>query len=51
MIRESIYRLLVEWQTVEDHMIGFRNSADFQTWRGLVGEYFAAPPVVTHTHR
>lgn len=45
----SIYRLVVEWETVENHMIGFRSSADFQTWRGLVGTYFAAPPVVTHT--
>ncbi|MGC1560195.1 MAG: antibiotic biosynthesis monooxygenase, partial [Bradyrhizobium sp.] len=22
---------------------------DFQAWRGLVGQYFAAPPEVEHT--
>ena len=26
------YRLLVEWDTVDDHMVHFRDSAAFQTW-------------------
>lgn len=44
----SVYRLRVLWETVEDHMVGFRSSEDFQGWRALVGGYFAAPPAVTH---
>ena len=28
----GIYRLVVGWETVEDHAVGFRYSADFQTW-------------------
>jgi heme-degrading monooxygenase HmoA len=44
------YRLVVKWETVENHMVDFRNSEDFQAWRGLVGAYFAAPPAVEHTY-
>jgi quinol monooxygenase YgiN len=43
------YKLIVTWETVEDHMVHFRNSADFQEWRRLVGPHFAAPPQVVHT--
>jgi len=42
------YRLLVDWDTVEDHMVHFRDSADFQEWRRLVGDCFEQAPVVTH---
>ncbi|GAB4210680.1 MAG: antibiotic biosynthesis monooxygenase [Synechococcales cyanobacterium] len=42
------YLLLVQWQSVEDHMVGFRNSADFGEWRRILGPFFAAPPVVEH---
>ncbi|MFL6719280.1 MAG: antibiotic biosynthesis monooxygenase family protein [Burkholderiaceae bacterium] len=42
------YALVVGWQTVEDHTVHFRNSADFQEWRRLAGPYFAEPPKVQH---
>jgi quinol monooxygenase YgiN len=42
------YHLVVGWQTVDDHMVTFRNSADFQEWRRLVGGHFALPPKVEH---
>ncbi|MEN3278223.1 MAG: hypothetical protein V7631_4013 [Massilia sp.] len=42
------YRLLVRWQTLEDHTVHFRGSEDFQAWRGLVGHCFDGAPVVTH---
>jgi quinol monooxygenase YgiN len=45
------YRLFVEWATVEDHTVGFRNSPDFQEWRKLVGHCFAAPPDVEHVQQ
>ena len=44
------YRLFVKWDTVENHTVDFRGSADFQEWRKLVGHCFASPPVVEHTH-
>ena len=43
------YLLLVQWETIEDHMVHFRESEDFQTWRSLTGPCFEKPPVVTHT--
>jgi len=46
----SRYRLVVDWETVEDHTVHFRGSENFQEWRRLVGPHFASPPVVEHTH-
>jgi heme-degrading monooxygenase HmoA len=43
------YRLLVDWATLEDHTVHFRGSADFQSWRALVGHCFAEAPQVVHT--
>ena len=42
------YRLVVQWETLEDHTVRFRGSPDFQEWRRLVGGHFAAAPVVEH---
>jgi heme-degrading monooxygenase HmoA len=42
------YRLFVQWETLENHTKDFRESADFQEWRKLVGDCFAAPPDVEH---
>jgi heme-degrading monooxygenase HmoA len=44
----SRYRLLVGWETLEDHTVDFRNSDDFQTWRGLVSQCFDGAPEVGH---
>jgi heme-degrading monooxygenase HmoA len=45
----SRYRLIVGWETVENHMVDFRDSPAFQQWRALVGATFASPPRVEHT--
>ncbi|MCG6876990.1 MAG: antibiotic biosynthesis monooxygenase [Betaproteobacteria bacterium] len=42
------YVLLVRWDSVESHMEGFRNSADFKEWRDLIGSYFEVAPEVEH---
>ena len=42
------YRLFVRWDTVENHTVDFRGSADFQEWRKLVGQCFESPPNVEH---
>jgi heme-degrading monooxygenase HmoA len=44
----SRYRLFVQWDTVENHTVDFRGSADFQEWRKLVAHCFAQPPQVEH---
>ena len=46
--KPSRYRLVVQWETIENHTKDFRESADFQEWRKLVGHCFASSPVVGH---
>ena len=42
------YILMIWWDTLEDHTVGFRQSPLFAQWRAIVGPFFAAPPVVEH---
>ena len=42
------YVLLIRWESLEAHTIGFRGSELFKEWRGLIGEFFENPPVVQH---
>jgi heme-degrading monooxygenase HmoA len=46
--KPSRYRLFVGWETVENHTVDFRGSADFQEWRKHVVHCFASPPEVEH---
>lgn len=46
--RPDVYLLALEWETVEDHTVGFRESDLFVQWRALIGPFFAKPPVVEH---
>jgi quinol monooxygenase YgiN len=45
----SSYNLRVQWDTVDDHMKVFRESAGFARWRELAGPYFVQTPMVEHT--
>jgi heme-degrading monooxygenase HmoA len=42
------YLLMIYWDTLEDHTVGFRQSDAFAQWRAIVGPFFAQPPVVEH---
>lgn len=42
------YELLIGWDDVDAHMVGFRGSPLFGEWRALVGDYFTEPPAVQH---
>lgn len=44
----SRFRLIVEWDELEDHTVGFRNSGAFTEWRRIVSPYFASLPEVEH---
>lgn len=44
----SRYRLVVDWETLEDHTVGFRQSEGFSAWRALAAPFFAAPPSIEH---
>ncbi|MFM2057094.1 MAG: hypothetical protein RLY71_1479 [Pseudomonadota bacterium] len=42
------YLLLLEWETLEDHTVGFRGSAAYSQWRNIVADFFIQPPFVEH---
>jgi heme-degrading monooxygenase HmoA len=42
------YMLLVRWQTLEDHKIGFRQSSQYQEWRKLLHHFYDPFPTVLH---
>lgn len=42
------YLLLVEWETVEAHTVGFRRSAAYQDWRRLLHPFYDPFPTVEH---
>ena len=44
----SRFVLLVEWDSVAAHRENFRETDRFARWRGLIGPYFASPPMVEH---
>ena len=44
----SRYLLLIYWETLENHMVDFRESPLFTEWRAIVGPFFAGPPTVEH---
>ena len=45
---ESRYLLLVQWETLEDHTVGFRGSAEYQLWRELLHHFYDPFPTVEH---
>ena len=42
------YLLLVRWDTLEDHTIGFRGSPEYQEWRALLHHFYDPFPTVEH---
>jgi heme-degrading monooxygenase HmoA len=42
------YILLVNWQTLEDHTVGFRGSEQYQEWRRLLHHFYDPFPEVEH---
>jgi heme-degrading monooxygenase HmoA len=42
------YMLLVRWQTVEHHEVGFRKSSQYQEWRKLLHHFYDPFPTVLH---
>ncbi|KQM82956.1 antibiotic biosynthesis monooxygenase [Agromyces sp. Leaf222] len=44
----STYLLLVHWQSVEAHEVGFRGSPEYELWRSLLHRFYEPFPVVEH---
>ena len=45
---KSKYLLLVRWQRLEDHTVGFRGSPEYQEWRQLLHRFYEPFPTVEH---
>jgi heme-degrading monooxygenase HmoA len=45
---DSRYLLLVNWQTLEHHTVGFRQSEQYQRWRELLHGFYHPFPTVEH---
>ncbi len=46
--RPSVYLLLVQWDSVEAHEVGFRGSPAYQEWRALLHHFYDPPARVEH---
>jgi heme-degrading monooxygenase HmoA len=42
------YLLVVEWETAEDHEIGFRKSEAYKEWKKLLHHFYDPFPIVEH---
>lgn len=42
------YLLQVQWKSLEDHTIGFRESEDYQQWKRLLHHFYEPFPIVEH---
>ncbi|WP_053363399.1 antibiotic biosynthesis monooxygenase [Bacillus sp. FJAT-27251] len=46
--QENKYLVAIEWETVEDHVVHFKNSPAFEELKALIGPYYLHPPTVEH---
>lgn len=46
--RRDEYLLLVKWQTLAAHEVGFRQSPQYQTWKRLLHHFYDPFPTVSH---
>ncbi len=45
---EDKYLLIVRWQTLEDHTVGFRKSDEYNEWKKLLHHFYEPFPDVEH---
>jgi heme-degrading monooxygenase HmoA len=45
---QNRYILLVYWETLEAHTVGFRSSAQYQEWKQLLHHFYDPFPTVEH---
>ncbi|MEK4031427.1 antibiotic biosynthesis monooxygenase [Pseudobacillus sp. FSL P4-0506] len=48
MEEQGKYLLLVNWETLEDHTVGFRESKEYQEWKELLHHFYDPFPLVEH---
>ncbi|MEH1886966.1 antibiotic biosynthesis monooxygenase family protein [Nostoc sp.] len=45
---QNKYLLLVRWESLESHTVGFRGSAEYQEWKKLLHHFYEPFPTVEH---
>jgi heme-degrading monooxygenase HmoA len=46
--KQNRYILLVQWETLEAHTVGFRGSPQYQEWKKLLHHFYDPFPIVEH---
>lgn len=46
--RKDEYVLLVHWESIEAHEVGFRQSKDYAEWKRLLHHFYEPFPTVSH---
>lgn len=46
--RQSTYLLLVAWETLADHEVGFRGSPAYVEWSAALHHFYSPPATVEH---
>ena len=46
--KQNRYLLLVHWETLQAHTIGFRSSEQYQEWKKLLHHFYDPFPTVEH---
>ena len=46
--KQNRYILLVNWETVAAHTVGFRGSEEYQEWKRLLHHFYNPFPTVEH---
>lgn len=49
--KDDRYLLLIWWDTLESHTVGFRGSPQYEEWRRLLHHYYDPFPTVEHYER
>ena len=49
--KENRYILLVHWQALTDHTVGFRQSPQYHEWKKLLHHFYDPFPTVEHYQR
>ncbi|AJS58866.1 antibiotic biosynthesis monooxygenase family protein [Paenibacillus sp. IHBB 10380] len=45
---DNKYIVLVRWETLEDHVKGFRGSDEYKEWKALLHHFYEPFPIVEH---
>lgn len=46
--KDNKYILLVNWETLEHHTVGFRKSPEYKEWKAILHHFYSPFPMVEH---